>query len=74
AKYTQWSRKNENLINFIRSTLLDGRGYSGSIMNIKTVESILQEHISGKSNHMELISRLLTFQLWSRLFINEGGL
>jgi len=74
AKYTQWSRKNENLINFIRSTLLDGRGYSGSIMNIKTVETILREHISGKFNHMELISRLLTFHLWSRLFINEGGL
>jgi len=70
AKYTQWSRENENVVNFIRSTLLDGRGYSGSIMNIKTVESILQAHISGKFNHMELISRLLTFELWSRLFIN----
>jgi len=74
AKYTQWSRENENVINFIRSTLLDGRGYSRSVLNIKTVERILQAHISGKFNHIELISRLLTFQLWSRLFINEGGL
>ncbi len=70
AKYTQWSRENENLISFICSTLLDGKGYSKSILNIKTVESILKEHISGKSNHMELISRLLTFELWSQLFIN----
>lgn len=74
AKYTQWSRENENLITFICSTLLDGKGYSRSVLNIKTVERILQEHIRGKFNHMEIISRLLTFQLWSRLFINQGGL
>jgi len=70
AKYTQWSRENENLISFICSTLLDGKGYSRSILNIRSVESILKEHIRGKSNHMELISRLLTFKLWSRLFIH----
>jgi len=70
AKYTQWSRENENLITFICSTLLDGKGYSRSVLNINSVERILQEHIRGKFNHMELISRLLTFQLWSRLFIN----
>ncbi len=70
AKYTQWSRGNENLISFIYSTLLDEKGYSRSILNTKTVERILKEHISGKSNHMELISRLLTFELWSQLFIN----
>ena len=70
AKYTQWSRENENLINFICSTLLDGKGYSKSILNIRTVERILEEHIRGKFNHMELISRLLTFELWSQLFIN----
>jgi len=70
AKYTQWSRENENLINFISSTLLDGKGYSRSILNTKTVERILKEHIRGKINHMELLSRLLTFELWSQLFIN----
>jgi len=74
ASYTQWSRENENLINFIRNTLLDGKGYSRSILNIKTVERILKEHIRGKFNHIELISRLLTFELWSRLFINYGRL
>jgi len=70
TKYTQWSRENENLISFIRKTLLDGKAYSRSILNIKTVERILQEHIRGKCNHIELISRLLTFELWSQLFIN----
>ncbi len=70
AKYTQWSRQNENLINFIYSTLLNGKGYSRSILNTKAVERVLKEHISGKYNHIELISRFLTFQLWSQLFIN----
>jgi len=70
TKYTQWSRENENLINFICSTLLDGKGYSRSILNIRNVEHILKEHIKGKCNHIELISRLLTFELWSRLFIH----
>ena len=70
AKYTQWSRGNENLISFICSTLLAGKGYSRSILNINIVERLLKEHISGRSNHTELISRLLTFELWSQLFIN----
>ncbi|MFB0527472.1 MAG: asparagine synthetase B [bacterium] len=70
AKYTQWSRENENLRNFICSTLLNGKSYSRSILNIRTVEHILKEHISGKFNYIELISRLLTFELWSRLFLN----
>jgi len=68
AKYTQWSRENESLINFICSTLLDGKGYSRSILNIRNVKRILEEHIRGKYNHIEIISRLLTFELWSRLF------
>jgi len=69
TKYAQWSRENENLISFIRRTLLDGKAYSRSILNIKTVERILEEHIRGKCNHIELISRLLTFELWSKLFV-----
>jgi len=70
VKYVQWSRENENLISFIRGALLNGKAYSRSILNIKTVERVLEEHIKGKCNHIELISRLLTFELWSRLFIN----
>jgi len=70
AKYAQWSRENENLISFIRSKLLDGKAYSRNILNIKTVEGVLEEHIKGKCNHIELISRLLTFELWSQLFID----
>jgi len=70
VKYIQWSRENENLISFIRRTLLNGKAYSRRILNIKTVERVLEEHIKGKYNHIELISRLLTFELWSRLFIN----
>jgi len=70
AKYTQWSRENENLTNFIRRTLLNGKGYSRSILNIKTVEHVLEEHIKGRRNHIELISRLLTFELWSQLFVD----
>ena len=70
AKYTQWSRENENLISFICSTLLDGKAHSRNILNINTVKRILEEHIRGKYNHIELISRLLTFELWNQLFIH----
>ena len=69
AKYVQWSRQNEDLVGFIGSTLLDGKGYGSSILNIKTVERLLGEHIRSKLNHIELISRLLTFELWSQLFV-----
>jgi len=70
TKYTQWSRENENLISFIRKTLLDEKAYSRNILNIKALDRVLEEHIRGKCNHIELISRLLTFELWSQLFIN----
>lgn len=70
AKYAQWSRENENLVRFILGTLLDRKAHSRSILNVKTVERILEEHIRGKQNHIELISRLLTFELWNQLFVN----
>jgi len=70
SKYTQWSRENENLINFIGSTLLDAKAHSRSILNIKAVERVLEDHTKGKCNHIELISRLLTFELWNQLFID----
>jgi len=70
AKYAQWSRENENLISFIRSTLLDRKIQSRNFLNVKTVEGVLEEHIKGKYNHIELISRLLTFELWNQLFID----
>jgi len=68
SKYTQWSRENENLVNFISSTLLDTKTRSRSVLNIKTVGRVLEDHSKGKCNHIELISRLLTFELWNQLF------
>jgi len=70
AKYTQWSRENENLVRFILGILLGGKARSRSVLNTKTVERILEEHVKGKHNHIELISRLLTFELWSELFVD----
>jgi len=70
AKYTHWFRENENLITFIRQTLSNGKAHSRNILNARTVERVLEEHVSGKCNHIELISRLLTFELWSQLFSN----
>jgi len=70
AKYTQWSRENKNLISFISAKLLDRKAYNRSFLNTNTVEHILTEHIQGKRNHIELISRLLTLELWGRLFAN----
>jgi len=70
TKYTEWSRENENLVSFIRNTLLKREARSGNYLNLKAVERILDEHIRRKCNHVELISRLLTFELWNQLFFN----
>jgi len=70
AKYTQWSRENENLVSFIRGTLLDKKAHSVNFLDLKNIERILEEHISGKYNHIELVSRLLTFELWNQLFVS----
>ncbi len=70
AKYTQWSREDGNLVSFILSKLLDRKAHNRSFLNTSTLQCVLKEHIQGKRNHIELISRLLTLELWGRLFAN----
>jgi len=70
-EYDKWMRKNTELRKYIFSILTDERTLKRSYFNQETVKNILDQHMSGKEDHSEMIGRLLTFELWNRLFIDE---
>jgi asparagine synthase (glutamine-hydrolysing) len=70
ADYDDWMRDNKKLKEYILNILLDERALARPYFNPKSIKEILDLHMSGKENHSELIGRLLTFELWHRLFFD----
>ena len=68
--YNNWIRNNDELREYITGILLDERTTNRSYFNKKKIQEILDLHMSGKKDYSELIGRLLTFELWNRLFID----
>ncbi|MCX9083027.1 MAG: asparagine synthase-related protein [Candidatus Methanoperedens sp.] len=68
--YDNWIRNNDELREYITGILLEERTINRQYFNKKNIRKILDLHISGKKDYSELIGRLLTFELWNRLFID----
>lgn len=68
--YNNWIRNNDELREYITGILLDERTINRQYFNKKSIQEILDLHMSGKKDNSELIGRLLTFELWNRLFID----
>jgi hypothetical protein len=71
ASYDDWMRHNKKLREYIFSILMDERISKRPYFNQKYIKEILDIHTSGKKNYSELIGRLMTFELWNRLFIDK---
>jgi asparagine synthase (glutamine-hydrolysing) len=69
--YTNWIRNNDELRNYIVNILLDERTIKRAYFEKKNIQEIIELHMSGKKDYSELIGRLLTFELWNRLFIDR---
>ena len=74
ADYHRWMQKSEELQEYIRNILLSPRAESRHYFKREAVQKILHEQFTGKKNNVELIGRLLTFELWNRLFIDRDKL
>lgn len=72
--YNRWMQKDRGLQEFISDVLLSGEAKSRLYFKPEVIDRILKEQFSGKSHHAELIGRLLTFELWNRLFIDREEL
>lgn len=71
ARYDDWMRNNKRLREYIFSILMDERVSKRPYFNQEYIKEILDDHMSGKRNYSELIGRLMTFELWNRLFIDK---
>lgn len=65
----EWFR--QNLADFCRATLLDGRLEARGIVNIGYVEEMLTLHIEGKKNNTRQLRALISLELWYRLFVDD---
>ena len=70
ADYNEWFMNHRELKKYIYKILLSKKAKSRNYFNIDTVEGILQKQANGQENNVNLISRLLTFELWNRAFID----
>lgn len=60
----------QNLVQYIRDTVLCDRALDRGCFQKPFIERILEEHISGQTNHRLLIWSLLSFEWWNRIFID----
>lgn len=58
------------LLAFIRDTLLAPRARARGIFQEAYVRKVLEEHTTGQANHRLLIWSWLSFEWWSRLFLD----
>jgi asparagine synthase (glutamine-hydrolysing) len=68
AHYRVWYR--DALAKYVREVLLDPRTLSRSYLNPSRVETVVNGHLKGDSNHTVELHSLLTIELVHRLFID----
>ena len=68
--YDEWSRREFRPL--IEDILLSERTLSRDLYDREEVKKIISEHMSGMKNHEEIVYLLLTFEVWARLFIDDG--
>jgi asparagine synthase (glutamine-hydrolysing) len=64
-----WYR--DRLSKYVKEILLDPRAVSRTYVNPRMVESIVQDHISGRRNYTSSINKLLTLEFIHRLFVDS---
>lgn len=69
AHYRVWFR--DALSNYVRQMLLDSRTLSRPYLNPKAVEDMVTGHLKGNQNFTTEIHRLLTLELFHRLFVDS---
>lgn len=64
-----WLRKDASLV---RDTLLSREARGRGLLDMKAVEALINEHVSGGRDHGHRLWGLLTLEWWHRLFIDPA--
>ncbi len=74
ADYTRWLKENQEIQVYIKGILLSEKAKSRGYFNSEAIQGILEEQFAGKKDNWKLITRLITLELWHRIFLdNDKG-
>jgi len=71
ADYHLWLRENKELRKYVKGILMDPKAKSRHYLRQEFIQKTLEEEFTGKKNNAPLISRLISFELWNRLFLDK---
>ena len=71
--YNDWIRRDTKIRAFFEEILLDERTLSRGYFNEQYLVEIVRSHMSSKNDYGKTLCKLLTFELWHRLFVDENS-
>lgn len=70
ANYDRWFRENKEIQKYIKDILLSQKAKSRGYLNSEAVQRILEEQFTGRKDNWKLITRLVTLEIWHKIFID----
>jgi hypothetical protein len=67
--YDGMLRSSPDLQKLLTSYLIGGGSEGSGLFRRESLQALIDHHLSGKGNHAEMIGRLLTVEIWHRLFV-----
>jgi len=67
----EWLRLNEKWKGFVKGLLLDEKACYRDYLNRAYIETLMQQHEAGKTDHSQLLCYLATFELFLRMFVRN---
>lgn len=68
--YNNWMRDNKELRKYIYDTLLSEKSMNRGYFNPDFLTKLIDDHMTGKTNHAQILGLFLTFELFNRMFID----
>lgn len=69
--YSQWLAKDVRIQRFLRDYILGKKALMRGYFQPATLKKILEDQFLLRKNNLDLIGKLLTFEIWNRMFIDE---
>jgi asparagine synthase (glutamine-hydrolysing) len=69
--YGEWIRTEDKLRKWVEEILLDEKTLSREYFNNDFICKLVHDHMNYREDNTQIIFRLLTFELWNRLFMDD---
>lgn len=72
--YNNWMRDNKEIKKYIYNILLSEKSMNRGYFNNDFLKKLIENHISGKTDHAQMLGLFLTFELFNKMFIDGDKL